>query len=87
MPGWSLPHNANGRVRRLDCAPAASVATPVRIGVGVARTSVVTIRTRVELCTVSGLGDHRLRQHRRCDEAREDGGSKELEGSTLALLL
>ena len=23
MPGWSLPHDANGRVRRLDSAPAA----------------------------------------------------------------
>src|SRR6516164_1629192 len=81
MPGWSLPHDAYGRVRRLDCAPAASVATPVRIGVGVARTFVVAIRSGVELCAVAGLGDHRLRQYRCCDDARsENGCSKELEG-------
>jgi hypothetical protein len=79
MPGSSLPHNADGRVRHLTCAPAASVATPVWIGVGVTRTFVVAIRTRVELCAVAGLVDHRLRQHRRRDEAREDGRSEELD--------
>jgi len=73
MPGSSLPHNANGRIRRLDCAPAASVATPVRIGEGVTRTFVVAIRSRIELCAVAGFGDHRLRLHRRCDEVRGDG--------------
>ena len=81
MPGWSLPHNANGRVRRLDCAPAASVATPVRIGEGVTRTFVVAIRGGIELCAVAGVADHRsLRQHRCCDDACEDGCSEELEG-------
>src|SRR6516162_8076767 len=81
MPGWSLPHNANGRVRRLDCAPAASVATPVRIDVGVAGAFVLAIRGGVELCAVAGLGDHRsLRQRRCCDDTCEDGRSKELEG-------
>ena len=74
MPGWSLPHNANGRARHLACAPAA-LATPVRIGVGVARTFVVAIRSRVEECAVAGLGDHRLCQHRCCDDARENGRS------------
>src|SRR3974377_2205145 len=53
MPGWSLPHNANGRVGRPDCAPAASVATPVRIGVGVAGTFIVAIRSGVEECAVA----------------------------------
>jgi hypothetical protein len=67
MPGWSLPYNANGRVRRLDCAPAASVATPVRIGVGVARTIILAIRSGVELCAVTGFGNHRLRKGGSCN--------------------
>ena len=79
MPGRSFPHNANGRVWHLDCAPAASVATPVR-GEGVTWTFIIAIRSRVDLCAVAGLVDRRLRQHRRCDEVREDGLSKELEG-------
>ena len=53
MPGRPLPYNANGRVWRLDCAPAASVATPVRIGVGVAGTFIVAIRSGVEECAVA----------------------------------
>src|SRR6516225_9390357 len=81
MPGWSLPYNANGRVWHLDCAPAASIAAPVRIGIGVAGTFVLAICSGIELCAVTGLGDHRsLRQHRCCDDACEDGCSKELEG-------
>src|SRR6516225_6335801 len=60
MPGWSLPYNANGRVRRLDCAPAASVATPVRIGEGVAGAFVLAICIWIELCAVTGLVAHRL---------------------------
>ena len=80
--GWSLPHNANGRVRRPDCAPAASVATPVRIGEGVAGAFVLAICIWIELCAVTGLADHRsLCQYRCCVDARsENGCSKELEG-------
>ena len=80
MTGWSLPRNANGRVRCLDCAPAASVATPVRIGKGVVGAFVLAICIWIELCAVAGLADHRLRQYRCCDAARENGRSKELEG-------
>src|SRR6516162_1869748 len=78
--GWSLPYNANGRVRRPDCAPAASFATEVRIGIGVARSFILAIRSGIEESAVARLLDHRLRRHRRCGEARQDGRSKELEG-------
>src|SRR6516164_8550534 len=79
MPVWSLPYNANGRVRRPDCAPAASVVTPVRIE-GIAGTAVLAIRTWIELSTVAGLIDHLLRQHRCCGDACKNVRRKELEG-------
>ena len=49
---------------------------PSRRQFGVIRTFVVAIPNRIELCTEAGLVDHRLRQRRRCDEAREDGRSE-----------
>jgi hypothetical protein len=74
----SLPQAASSVsqvLKRGTCAPAPSVAVPVRIGVGVARPRVLAICARVELRAITGVRYHRLRQ-RRCHGSLTDEGSQ-----------
>jgi hypothetical protein len=43
------------------------------VAVGVARAFILAICVRIELRTIAGFGNHRLRQNRRCGQARQHG--------------